>query len=90
MLKVLNLCEDQIVCEIVGHCPSVQVSPKGNKTIFLRSPADSLMLGTEVELQQVENSVLAIESVLKVWLQEQGGDQERLHLLLPSDNLTPG
>uniref|UniRef100_A0A3B3DA23 Meiosis 1 associated protein n=1 Tax=Oryzias melastigma TaxID=30732 RepID=A0A3B3DA23_ORYME len=50
---------------------------------------DSLMLGTEVELQQVENSVLAIESVLKVWLQEQGGDQERLHLLLPSDNLTP-
>ncbi|XP_020567294.1 meiosis 1 arrest protein [Oryzias latipes] len=50
---------------------------------------DSLMLGTEVELQRVENSVLAIETVLKVWLQEQGGDREHLHLLLPSDNPNP-
>lgn len=46
--------------------------------------ADSLMLGTEVDLQQVENSVFAIEMVLKAWLQEQGGDKEHLHLLLPS------
>ncbi|XP_037532776.1 meiosis 1 arrest protein [Nematolebias whitei] len=52
---------------------------------------DSLMLGTEVDLQQVENSVFAVETVLKAWLQEQGGDREHLHLLLPSpsDSLVP-
>lgn len=52
---------------------------------------DSLMLGTEVDLQQVENTVFAIETVFKAWLQEQGGDREHLHLLLPSpmDNLIP-
>lgn len=50
------------------------------------------MLGTEVNLQKVENSVFAMETVLKVWLQEQGGDQEQLHLLLPSpvDSPIPG
>ncbi|KAK5848538.1 hypothetical protein PBY51_006143 [Eleginops maclovinus] len=52
---------------------------------------DSLMLGTEVDLQRVENSVFAMETVLKAWLQEQGGDKEHLHLLLPSplDNPIP-
>uniref|UniRef100_A0A3Q1FFR2 Meiosis 1 associated protein n=1 Tax=Acanthochromis polyacanthus TaxID=80966 RepID=A0A3Q1FFR2_9TELE len=52
---------------------------------------DSLMLGTEVDLQQVESSVVAVEMVLKAWLQEQGGDREHLHLLLPSplDDLIP-
>ncbi|CAJ1086427.1 meiosis 1 arrest protein [Xyrichtys novacula] len=52
---------------------------------------DHLMLGAEVDLQQVENSVLALETVLKAWFQEQGGDTEHLHLLLPSplDNPLP-
>ncbi|XP_030285748.1 meiosis 1 arrest protein isoform X3 [Sparus aurata] len=52
---------------------------------------DSLLLGTEVDLQRVENSVFAMETVLKAWLQEQGGDREHLHLLLPSplDSLIP-
>ncbi|XP_068443291.1 meiosis 1 arrest protein [Clinocottus analis] len=52
---------------------------------------DSLMLGTEVDLQRVENSVFTMETVLKAWLQEQGGDREHLHLLLPSplDHLSP-
>lgn len=55
-------------------------------------PSDCLMLGTEVNLQKVDNSVFAMETVLKVWLQEQGGDREQLHLLLPSpvDNPIPG
>lgn len=53
---------------------------------------DCLMLGTDVDLQQVENSVFAMEMVLKAWLQEQGGDGEHLHLLLPNplDNPIPG
>ncbi|XP_042368482.1 meiosis 1 arrest protein [Plectropomus leopardus] len=50
---------------------------------------DCLMLGTEVDLQQVENSVFAMEMVLKAWLQEQGGDREHLHLLLPSPQDSP-
>ncbi|XP_034712842.1 meiosis 1 arrest protein isoform X1 [Etheostoma cragini] len=52
---------------------------------------DSLMLGTEVDLQRVENSTFAMEMVLKAWLQEQGGDREHLHLLLPNplDNPIP-
>ncbi|TMS01913.1 Meiosis 1 arrest protein [Larimichthys crocea] len=50
-----------------------------------------LMLGTEVDLKQVENSVFTMEMVLKAWLQEQGGDREHLHLLLPNplDNPIP-
>lgn len=50
------------------------------------------MLGTEVDLQLVENSVFAMEAVLKMWLQEQGGDREHLHLLLPNclDSPIPG
>ncbi|XP_029310948.1 meiosis 1 arrest protein [Cottoperca gobio] len=55
-------------------------SPKATHT----DTEDSLMLGTEVDLQRVENSVFAMETVLKAWLQEQGGDREHLHLLLPS------
>ncbi|XP_050931539.1 meiosis 1 arrest protein [Lates calcarifer] len=50
---------------------------------------ECLMLGTEVDLQQVENSVFAMETVLKAWLQEQGGDREHLHLLLPSPTDSP-
>uniref|UniRef100_A0A3Q2CM96 Meiosis 1 associated protein n=1 Tax=Cyprinodon variegatus TaxID=28743 RepID=A0A3Q2CM96_CYPVA len=50
---------------------------------------DSLMLGTEVDLQQVENSVFAMETILKMWLQEQGGDKEHLHLLLPGTTNNP-
>lgn len=36
--------------------------------------------------------MFAMETVLKAWLQEQGGDREHLHLLLPSpvDNPIPG
>lgn len=50
------------------------------------------MLGTEVDLQKVENNVFAIEMMFKAWLQEQGGDREHLHILLPSpgDNPSPG
>ncbi|TNM93546.1 hypothetical protein fugu_001722 [Takifugu bimaculatus] len=47
---------------------------------------DCLMSGTEIELQQVQNSIFNIEMVLKAWLQEQGGDREQLHLLLPGDS----
>lgn len=50
---------------------------------------ESLMSGLEIESRRVENSVLALESVLKEWLQEQAGDREQLHLLLPSNTKHP-
>ncbi|KAL7375898.1 hypothetical protein ABVT39_026212 [Epinephelus coioides] len=56
------------------------LSPEATQT----EAEDSLMLGTEVDLQRVENSVLAMEMVFKAWLQEQAGDREHLHLLLPN------
>lgn len=59
------------------------------KHLCLHVYVECLMLGTEVDLQQVENCVFAMEMVLKAWLQEQGGDREHLHLLLPSPTDSP-
>ncbi|XP_067289750.1 meiosis 1 arrest protein [Pseudorasbora parva] len=44
---------------------------------------ENLMLGTEMDIQLVEGTVVALESALKMWLHDQGGDREQLHLLLP-------
>ncbi|XP_019898691.2 meiosis 1 arrest protein isoform X2 [Esox lucius] len=44
---------------------------------------DMLTLGTEIDLQEVDNSVVAMEMMLKAWLHDQAGDREQLHLLLP-------
>ncbi|KAK3546690.1 hypothetical protein QTP70_031382 [Hemibagrus guttatus] len=43
-----------------------------------------LMLGAEMDLQLVENSVVAVENILKAWLHDQTGDREHLQLLLPA------
>ncbi|XP_030578582.1 meiosis 1 arrest protein [Archocentrus centrarchus] len=85
LVSLKRLLVVQIYCagDWVQDAPSPEATPT--------EAEDSLMLGTEVDLQQVENSVFAIETVFKAWLQEQGGDREHLHLLLPSpvDNLVP-
>uniref|UniRef100_A0A672N0J2 Meiosis 1 associated protein n=1 Tax=Sinocyclocheilus grahami TaxID=75366 RepID=A0A672N0J2_SINGR len=44
---------------------------------------ESLMLGTEMDLQLVEGTVVALENSLKMWLHDHGRDREHLHLLLP-------
>ncbi|XP_062311444.1 meiosis 1 arrest protein [Osmerus eperlanus] len=54
-----------------------------NETPSPEETEDSLVLSTEIDLQPVDNSVVAVETVLKAWLQEQGGEREHLHLLLP-------
>ncbi|XP_077085688.1 meiosis 1 arrest protein isoform X3 [Siphateles boraxobius] len=51
---------------------------------------ESLMLGTEMDLQLVEGTVVALESALKMWLHDQGGDREQLHLLLPASLTAQG
>ena len=43
------------------------------------------MLGTEIDLQRVDNSTVAVETVLKSWLQAQGGDREHFDLILPGN-----
>ncbi|KAJ8382449.1 hypothetical protein SKAU_G00032270 [Synaphobranchus kaupii] len=48
------------------------------------------MLGTEVELLQVENDTVALETIFKGWLHDVGGDREHLHLLLPPSLQGPG
>ncbi|XP_026124505.1 meiosis 1 arrest protein [Carassius auratus] len=51
---------------------------------------ESLMLGTEMDLQLVEGTVVALENSLKMWLHDQGGDREHLHLLLPPSLTSQG
>lgn len=77
---------------IISSSLSVWSSFCPNMNAVVCPSAESLMLGTEIDLQRVDNSVFAMETVLKAWLQEQGGDREHLHLLLPSplDNPVPG
>lgn len=77
---------------ILSSSLSVLSFLRPNIDAVVRLSADSLMLGTEIDLLRVDNSVFAMETVLKAWLQETGGDREHLHLLLPSplDNPIPG
>lgn len=43
---------------------------------------EDLMLRAEMDLQLVENSVIAVENILKAWLHDQTGEREHLQLLL--------
>lgn len=45
---------------------------------------EDLMLGVEMDLQIIDNSVVAVENVLKAWLHDQVGEREHLQLLLPA------
>ncbi|XP_051985181.1 meiosis 1 arrest protein [Xyrauchen texanus] len=58
-------------------------SPEAPSSEDHKDHEESLMLGTEMDLQQVEGTVVAVESALKMWLHNQGGDREHVHLLLP-------
>ncbi|XP_003773528.1 meiosis 1 arrest protein [Sarcophilus harrisii] len=52
------------------------------------SPDECSILGTEIDLQIIENDTVSIESFFKAWLQNSGTDQEHLHLLLPSQRFS--
>lgn len=45
--------------------------------------AEMPVLAAEIELQQVYDGSISLESVFKAWLHEQGGRREHLQLLLP-------
>lgn len=48
------------------------------------SSAESSILGTDIDLQTIDNDVVSMEIFFKAWLHNNGTDQEHIHLLLPS------
>ncbi|XP_004691424.1 PREDICTED: meiosis 1 arrest protein [Condylura cristata] len=52
---------------------------------------ESCILGTDIDLQTIDSDIVSMEIFFKAWLQNNGTDQEHIHLLLPSqcfDNIT--
>ncbi|XP_010184296.1 PREDICTED: meiosis 1 arrest protein-like, partial [Mesitornis unicolor] len=47
------------------------------------------ILGTDIDVQTVEDNVLSLEMVFKSWLHDHSTEREHLHLLLPSGGLGP-
>ncbi|XP_053714954.1 meiosis 1 arrest protein isoform X3 [Synchiropus splendidus] len=73
------------VVQLVADTDWSQDSPEALHT----ENEGSLMLATEVDLQQVNSTIVAVETALKGWLHEQGGNVEHLHLLLPNTFNSP-
>ncbi|XP_044934996.1 meiosis 1 arrest protein isoform X4 [Mustela putorius furo] len=48
------------------------------------SSDESSILGTDIDLQTIDNDVVSMEIFFKAWLHNSGTDQEHIHLLLPS------
>ncbi|XP_014345520.2 meiosis 1 arrest protein [Latimeria chalumnae] len=49
---------------------------------------ENSILGTDIDLQTIENEVVCLENFFKAWLQDHGTDKEHLHLFLPSGCLS--
>nr|XP_012644045.1 meiosis 1 arrest protein isoform X1 [Microcebus murinus]XP_012644046.1 meiosis 1 arrest protein isoform X1 [Microcebus murinus]XP_012644047.1 meiosis 1 arrest protein isoform X1 [Microcebus murinus]XP_012644048.1 meiosis 1 arrest protein isoform X1 [Microcebus murinus] len=45
---------------------------------------ESCILGTDIDLQTIDNDTVSMEIFFKAWLHNSGTDQEHIHLLLPS------
>ncbi|XP_053445997.1 meiosis 1 arrest protein [Nycticebus coucang] len=45
---------------------------------------ESSILGTDIDLQTIDNDTVSMEIFFKAWLHNNGTDQEHIHLLLPS------
>ncbi|XP_049640983.1 meiosis 1 arrest protein [Suncus etruscus] len=48
------------------------------------SNEESSILGTDIDLQTIDNDIISIEVFFKDWLHNNGTDQEHIHILLPS------
>ncbi|XP_004634189.1 meiosis 1 arrest protein [Octodon degus] len=63
---------------------------KGLLDVDLASPVDesgndeTSILGTDIDLQTIDNDVISMEIFFKAWLHNSETDQEHIHLLLPS------
>ncbi|XP_006151262.1 meiosis 1 arrest protein [Tupaia chinensis] len=77
LLRVRRLQVVEITKEILEYMDSA--SP-------VEEPAndENSLLGTEIDLQSIDNDVVSMEIFFKAWLHNSGTDQEHIHLLLPS------
>ncbi|NXL39071.1 M1AP protein, partial [Glaucidium brasilianum] len=48
------------------------------------SSTDVAILGMDIDVQTIEDSVISLEVLFKTWLHDYGTEREHLHLLLPS------
>ncbi|XP_066123575.1 meiosis 1 arrest protein [Saccopteryx bilineata] len=49
---------------------------------------ESVFLGTDIDLQTIDNDVVSMEIFFKAWLHNSGTDREHVHLLLPSQSFS--
>ncbi|KAF6104617.1 meiosis 1 associated protein [Phyllostomus discolor] len=79
LVKVRRLQVVEIVKETLGCMDSA--SP-----VEESSSDESSFLGTDIDLQTVDNDVVSMEMLFKAWLHNSGTDREHVHLLLPSQS----
>ncbi|XP_037663240.1 meiosis 1 arrest protein isoform X2 [Choloepus didactylus] len=71
----------------------VEITKEGLEYMDSASPVedpsndDSSILGTDIDLQTIDNDIVSMEIFLKAWLHNNGTDQEHIHLLLPSQSV---
>ncbi|XP_060043548.1 meiosis 1 arrest protein isoform X2 [Erinaceus europaeus] len=67
----------------------VEISKKVPEDVDSVSPVEepsndeSSILGTDIDLQTIDNDIISMEIFFKAWLHNSGTDQEHIHLLLP-------
>ncbi|XP_066536895.1 meiosis 1 arrest protein isoform X2 [Hoplias malabaricus] len=82
-LLVVHIAVEQ---NLPGRDPAWSQEPSSTENM---EETSDLMLGAEMDLQLVENSVVAVENLLKTWLHDQSGEREHLQLLLPAPGQMP-
>ncbi|XP_008822954.1 meiosis 1 arrest protein [Nannospalax galili] len=81
LLRVRRL---QVIEIIKGNLEHTDSSPIEEPSID-----ESSILGTDIDLQTVDNSVISMEIFFKAWLHNSETDQEYIHLLLPPQSFLP-
>ncbi|EHB01704.1 hypothetical protein GW7_02861 [Heterocephalus glaber] len=77
LLRVRRLQVVEIIKGILEDMNSASpIDESGNDEISI--------LGTDIDLQAIDNDVISMEIFFKAWLHNSGTDQEHIHLLLPS------
>ncbi|KAM5227838.1 meiosis 1 arrest protein [Ctenodactylus gundi] len=77
LLRVRRLQVVEVTEDVLEHTDSSSpIDDPGNDEISV--------LGTDIDLQTIDNDVVSMEIFFKAWLHNSGTDQEHIHLLLPS------
>ncbi|XP_048457098.1 meiosis 1 arrest protein [Rhincodon typus] len=82
-LQVLHIsrCNPVELMDMVWNTESAISSEENNLD-------ECSILGTDIDLQTVENDTISLDSFFKSWLHNHGTDKEHLHLLLPAVRLS--